>query len=453
MASSPQQHWSSHTGFLLASIGAAVGLGNLWKFPYMAGTNGGGAFVLIYLLTIFAIAIPIAAAELTLGRLGRHGPIQGVKELINRYARPPIILFLSSGVGVFASFLLLSFYAVIAGWVIGYIYLTLNGTMSDITVDNSSSIFNAMLANPLELIGYQFAFLAVIGLILIRNAVGGIERANMIMMPLLFFMLLLIALYGIFFGNAQAALAYLFMPDFSQISAETVQRAVGQGFFSVGVGCAMLVTYGTFLNRAVNVGRAAITIGLADTAIALIAGFGIFAIVFALQLDPTEGPGLLFTTLPIAFAQLPLGSVVALIFFVLVFFAALTSGIALVEVVRNAVETSYDITPRRALAITLGASFIAGLATVFSFNIWSEFRLINYGMFSELSLFDLKDYATTTILMPLSGLSVILFTCWAIPVADLRTAFGAWGTLFWVWIWLGRIIVPIGIIWMFIGGF
>ncbi len=442
--SAQNKQWSSYAGFILACIGAAVGLGNVWKFPYMVGTNGGSAFVLIYLMTIFAIAIPIAAAELLLGRMGQAGSIASLRNLVGK-DKPQLRAFaiLPGGVGVLASYVLLSFYAVIAGWVMAYILFAVNGTLVGVDADGSAAVFNLVLGNAEMMIVFQFLFLAFIALILYRGIGGGLEKANLFLMPALFIMLILIAVYGVIGGDAKASLTYLFTPDFGKINAQTILAAVGQGFFSVGVGAAMLITYGAFMDREINIGYAAITIGLADTLIACLAGFGIFAIVFGQGLDPAGGPGLIFTTLPIAFAQLSGGMILAFIFFTLVFFAALTSGLALAEVVISALETSFGVHRTTAILLTLGSCFVIGLATVFSFNHWAEVKVFGK------TLFDAKDYLAANILMPLSGLLVILFACWALPVEKIRASFGGSAIMFTSWLWLGRIISPLGIIWVF----
>ena len=437
--------WSSNLGFMLACIGAAVGLGNIWKFPYMTGTQGGGAFVFIYLITIFAIAIPVAAAELLVGRRGRSDANTSVINVAtenNRTARWGAI----GSLGVLASFLLLTFYAVIAGWVSAYILRALSGQIGGLDAAGAGAMFDGLLAAPGEMIFHQILFLALIALISVRQLSSGLERANLILMPALVLMLMLIALYGAVTGDMAAALAYLFTPDFSKITPAVVQSAVGQGFFSVGVGAAMLITYGAYLDKSINIGKAAIIIGLADTAIALLAGIGVFSIVFGQALDPASGPGLIFTTLPLAFGQLTGGSVWAFIFFLLVYFAALTSGLSLGEVIIRWAENRFNWSRQRAMTVMLSVTFLVGLTTVFSFNIWQDVTL------SGRTLFDTKDYFVTAYLMPLAGLGVVAFTGWMVPVSQLQDSFGSAGRLFVAWLWSARIIAPLGVIWMFISG-
>lgn len=437
--------WTSNIGFTLACVGAAVGLGNIWKFPYMAGTQGGGAFVLVYLITIFAIAIPVAAAELLVGRRGQSDAVTSVRDIALENDRPAAFGIIG-GIGVLGSFILLTFYAVIAGWVSAYIWRALSGQIGGLDAGGAGAMFDGLLASPGEMIAHQVAFLLFLGLTLSQTLSVGLERANLILMPTLVVMLVLVALYGAIAGDIGASLDYLFTPDFSKITPEVIQSAVGQGFFSVGVGAAMLMTYGAYLDKSINLGKAAITIALADTAIAILAGVGIFAIVFGQSLDPSAGPGLIFTTLPLAFAELPFGGLLALVFFVLVYFAAVTSGLSLAEVLFHWAENRFDWSRRRAVIVMLGVVFLVGLTTVFSFNIWADVKIAGR------SLFDLKDYLVTAYVMPIGGLGVILFAAWVMPVATLKEAYGNDGALFSAWLFAGRYLSPLGILWIFWAG-
>lgn len=442
-------HWTSYTGFMLACIGAAVGLGNIWKFPYMAGSQGGGAFVLIYLATIAAIAIPIAVSEILLGRIGQAGPVTSLEKILRDIGRPRWFA-IGADVGVLAAYILLSFYAVIAGWVISYVYRAGVDTFAGITAEQSQGVFDMLLKNPTEMIICQALFLGGILLVLSRNISKGLERTNLFLIPALFIMLILIGIYGAIAGAPMAALEFLFTPDFSKISAATVQSAVGHGFFSVGVGAAMLITFGAYMGQSIHVGKAALAIGLADTLVALLAGFGIFAIVFSQGLDPASGPGLIFITLPVAFGALPGGMLVAVAFFILVLFAAFTSGLALAEVTISWAQHRLKLNRKFASLLMVGSVFVIGLATVFSFNIWEDVRFADTGLLGDKTIFDLKDYLASSILMPMSGLLIIVVTSWAIPQEKLEAGLGESKWLFKLWLWLSRLVAPIGIIWMFI---
>ena len=306
--------WSSHIGFLLACVGAAIGLGNIWKFPYMAGTQGGGAFVLIYLVTIFLIAIPVAAAELITGRMARRNAVDSVIYLA-RDTKSPALFGIAGLIAVLASFMLLTFYPVISGWVMAYLGKSLLGGFSGFDADQVATEFNDLLANPAEMIFWQVTFLMLTGLIISRDIRSGLEKANIFLMPVLFLMLVMVVIYGAIEGDIGAAISFLFTPDFSSITPDVILSAVGHGFFSVGVGAAMLITYGAYLDHHVSIGEAAITIGIADTIIALLAGIGIFAIVFGQSLEPAQGPGLIFVTLPLAFSDMTGGGFFCLFIF------------------------------------------------------------------------------------------------------------------------------------------
>jgi neurotransmitter:Na+ symporter, NSS family len=295
----------------------------------------------------------------------------------------------------------------------------------------------------------QGLFLLTVTFILSRDITSGLERANRIMMPMLFIMLLAVAGYGLIAGSPKEALIYLLTPDFSKLNNATIAAAVGQGFFSVGVGSAILITFGAYMNKDIKIGSAALTIGIADTAIALLAGFGIFAIVFSQGLDPAAGPGLIFITLPVAFSSIPGGYILGILFFILVLFAALTSALALAEVTISWAEYRLNLSRRFASWAVLLSNFMIGLLTVFSFNLLSEYRLAETGFWAEKNLFEVKDYITSSILMPVSGLLIVFFAYWGIKSYRLEQAFGQDRKIFMIWLWLGRIVSPLGIIWVF----
>lgn len=441
--------WSSHIGFLLACVGAAIGLGNIWKFPYMAGTQGGGAFVLIYLVTIFLIAIPVAAAELVTGRMARRNAVDSVIYLA-RDTKNPSLYGIAGLAAVLASFMLLTFYPVISGWVLAYLGKSLMGGFSGFNADQVAAEFNNLLANPAQMIFWQVSFLMLTGFVVARDIRSGLEKANLFLMPVLFLMLVMVVIYGAIEGDIGAAISFLFTPDFSSITPDVILSAVGHGFFSVGVGAAMLITYGSYLDHNISIGEAAITIGIADTIIALLAGIGIFAIVFGQALEPSQGPGLIFVTLPLAFSDMAGGSFFASLFFLLVVFAALTSNLALTEVIVRFVSDKLGTSRVKTTFGVLLASFIIGLTTIFSFNILSDFRLSDNGVFADKTLFDAKDYVTSNILMPLGGLLIVAFAGWIVPAKTSREHFGGTAWMHTIWLWLSRLIAPLGVIWVFI---
>ncbi|MGB1087765.1 MAG: sodium-dependent transporter, partial [Alphaproteobacteria bacterium] len=328
--------WSSRLGFILATVGAAVGLGNFWRFPYLAGENGGGAFVLVYLICIFAVAIPLAMTELLIGRRARKSAVSSTKEVaveVGASSKWSAIGWM----GMIATFLIGTFYCVIGGWVIFYIIQSVTGGFSS-NPDEVSAAFDGLLASPLQLIFYQIIFVIISVMVPVWGVNKGIERAVNVLMPTLLVMMLGLVVFAGLSGGFGEAVTFLFSVDFSKITAEVVLAAIGQAFFSVGIGMAILLTYGAYLDRGTKLPGSATLIAIADTGVAVLAGLVIFPLVFANDLDPGQGPGLVFVTLPLAFGQMAGGAVIGLIFFTLLLFAALTSSIAIVEIVASFME-------------------------------------------------------------------------------------------------------------------
>ena len=322
--------WSTRTAFILAAVGAAVGLGNIWKFPYLAGTNGGGAFVLVYIGCAMAIAIPILIAELLIGRASRESPPRAVAQLAVQ-AGCSRHWSIVGWLGTLSGFLILSFYSVIAGWALAWIVAGASGAFAGATAESSQAAFDALLASPARLTLWHTVFIALTVFIVARGVNAGIEAAGRILMPALFAMLLAMVAYSALAGDLGAAVTFLFRPDFSALTGATLLTAIGQAFFSIGVSMGIMMTYGAYLPRQVGVGQAAFVIAGADTLVALLAGLAIFPLVFANGLDPAEGAGLTFVILPIAFGAMPGGALFGTVFFVLLAFAALTSAIAVLE--------------------------------------------------------------------------------------------------------------------------
>ena len=303
------ENWSSRLGFLMASIGAAVGLGNLWKFPYILGQSGGSDFVLIYLLALFFVATPIMIGEMVMGRRGRLSAPQTLRRLAEEAGASRHWSALGWW-GIAALFLVLSFFSVIAGWALAYLVKTAAGTFTAMTADQTAAAFDAFLHRPGLLIFWHAVFMAATVFIVARGIRSGIEKAVNLMMPALVLLLLVMVGYAMMAGDFGGALRYLFAPDFSKLSAEVALAAIGQAFFSVNVGIGAVLTYAAYLPKEVNLARSALIIAAGDTLVALLAGLAIFPIVFAQGLDPAGGPGLVFVTLSTAFAQMPGGAIV-----------------------------------------------------------------------------------------------------------------------------------------------
>ena len=318
--------WSSRWTFILAATGSAVGLGNIWKFPYMAGDNGGGAFVLVYLACIAVIGLPIMLGEIMIGRRGRSSPANTMKALAAE-ANTTSAWTLLGATGALAGLLILSFYSVAAGWALSYVF---NG-FQDITPESSTSSFNALLSSPSSLIFWHTLFLSVTVFVVARGILDGLEKWINTLMPMLFVIVLLLCLYATQSGAFVEGLIYLFQPDFSKINPEVMLEALGQAFFTLSLGMGAIMAYGAYMPANQNIGKTAISVAALDTGVALLAGIAIFPIVFANGLAASEGPGLVFVTLPIAFSSMPLGVFFGTLFFVLLSIAALSSSISLIE--------------------------------------------------------------------------------------------------------------------------
>ena len=404
-ASAKHEHWSSRTAFIFAAVGSAVGLGNIWKFPYEAGQGGGGAFVLIYLVFVFGIGVPVMIAELMVGRRGQLSPPNAMKKLAEESRQSKA--WTSVGwLGVSGAFLVLSFYSVIAGWTLTYIVEILSGNLAGADAASSNATFNELLGNPWRMTIWHAAFMALTVFIVANGIKGGLERAVTLLMPLLFVLLVIIVIYSLWAGDAVAALKFLFEPDLSELTPEVAIQALGQAFFSLSLALGTIMAYGAYLSREISIPRSAVIIASADTGVALLAGLAIFPIVFQFGLEPGSGPGLIFVTLPIAFAQMPGGVVVGTAFFLLLAVAALTSSISLLEPIVSRLEEQKGF--RRApSAIGAGlAVFLVGILTVLSFNHMADVK------FLAGTVFDNVDFLTNNIIMPLGGLLLAIFVGW-----------------------------------------
>lgn len=447
------QEWSSRFTFILATIGFSVGLGNIWRFPFLAGENGGGAFVLIYIGSVFLIGIPIVMAELAIGRRGGMTPAATMRKIAKREGNSPIWAF-AGYLAIITAFLIQTYYVVIGGWTLHYISLGVRGSLWAIDAAASEELFNALMANPGVLIFWQLVFLGACAAIVSRGLKGGIERAVTILMPTLFVLLLVLAVYGLVAGDAARGMSFLFQPDFSKVTPNTFLEAMGQAFFSVGVGMAAMMTYGTYLPNGVNIPNTSGIIAFADTGVAMIAGIAIFPFVFAFGLSPTQGAGLVFVTLPAALSGLGTSGFAAIAFFALLAVAALTSSIALFEVLVSWGEELGWTRPRTALLSAI-LYWVFGLGTVFSFNIASEFYPLSFlPGFDEATFFDAIDRITGTIGLPLGGMLAAVFAGWILSrqnIAD-ELDLDVSGAKFRIWRFLVRWPIPIAIALLIITG-
>lgn len=440
--------WSSKTTFLMAAVGAAVGLGNIWRFPYMAGTNGGGAFVLLYLAAVVLIAIPVLIAETMIGRHGHmSAPVSMQKAATEVGASTNWSIV--GWFGVAAAFLILSFYSVIGGWVIAYVPKTITGSFTGMDGDAVAATFDSLLGNVTTVVVWHTVFMAVTMGIVIRGIKAGLEKAVSIMMPALFVMLLLIVGYAITIGDFSSGLSFLFAPDFSKITADVVLAAIGQAFFSIGVGIGIMFTYGAYLPNNIPLPRACVMIAIADSLVAVLAGLAIFPIVFANGLDPAAGPGLVFVTLPLAFGQMTGGAIIGTTFFVLLAFAALTSAISLMEVPVSWLEERDGWTRQTATLAIGGAIWLVGMGSALSTSVWSEVYLLSFiERFQTTGILDLVDYITGQALLPLGGMLIAVFAGWVMKTNVLTDELGMGETAFKSWRFLVRFVCPLGIFWV-----
>jgi len=386
----------------MAAIGSSVGLGNFWRFPYTAGENGGAAFVIIYLLCVVLIAFPILIAELSVGRHARRSAVGSTRKMAFD-AGASEMWSIAGWVGMAGGVMILCFYSVVAGWVAAYVFKMISGAFVGMGPSEASEVFGTLVSDTGTVIMWHSLFMLITVGIVCFGVIKGIERTVSILMPLFFLMLVGMVIYAGLTADFSAAVAYLFSPDFSQVTPNTFLEALGQAFFSIGVGSAIMITYGSYLSRQDNLPQSGTIIAGADTMVAIIAGLAIFPFVFAFGLSPDAGPGLFFQTLPAAFAQMPGGQWVGAAFFALAFIAALTSSISLLQVIVAFGEEHTDF-GRVGSALFFGAIiYMFGVAAAYS------------GGF-----FDVLDTVSGQILLPLGGLLIALFTGWVVSKALMQ---------------------------------
>lgn len=438
--------WGSRIGFVLAATGSAVGLGNIWKFPYMTGVSGGSAFVLTYLLCIALIGFPILVTEWLIGRRGQKNPIHAMEDVAKQNGHTKTWGIIGM-LGVLGSFLILSFYSVIGGWAVDYIFMTGSGAFQGLGGEGTDKIFSGFLGNYSQLLIWHTVFMILTVAIVTMGVAGGLERASKLMMPGLGIVLLILVGYGIFVTGAfERAVDFLFTPDWSKINSQVLLAALGHAFFTLSLGMGIMMSYGSYLGQEVNLLKTARTVVILDTVIALFAGLAIFPLVFAHNLEPAAGPGLIFVTLPIAFGNMTGGTVLGVLFFILLTFAALTSSISLLE---PSVELLEEKTPlsRKAATMVAGiAVWALGIACLLSFNVWSDIKIAN------LNIFDFLDMVTSKFMLPLTGLGIIIFAAWLMNQDSIRKELGLQGWKYMLWHVISRFVAPIGVIVVFVAG-
>ncbi|MDD9878380.1 MAG: sodium-dependent transporter [Magnetovibrio sp.] len=435
--------FASRLGFILAAAGSAIGLGNIWKFPYVAGANGGGAFLLLYLGMVFTIGLSVMLAELAIGRAARLNPVGAFAKLKGG-------AWVGVGyMGVIAGFVILSFYSVVGGWTLAYTLYSLGPLMEITEPERLGAFFTGFIANPVSPLFYHGMFMAMTMFVVVGGVEKGIERAGRLLMPLLLGLLVLLTARAVTLPGAGAGLAFFLTPDFSKIDGATVTAALGQAFFSLSLGMGALLTYGSYLSRRENLASSALWVTSLDTVIAVSAGFLILPAVFAFGFDPAVGPGLTFITLPAVFAQMPLGALFAPLFFGLLTIAALTSAVSLLETVVAYLVDQLGFARRRATVLFGVAIFALGVPSALSFGPLRGVTIAGR------SFFDAMDYLASNLMLPLGGIAIAVFAGWVVRerLLDEITASGAHRVAgLAVWIWICRLAAPLAIAWILITG-
>ena len=397
-----RESWRSRIGFIFAALGSAVGLGSIWRFPYVVGENGGAAFILLYLFCLLLIGFPVLICEILVGRTAQSSPYGSFRLLGGNR-----VWGWGGYLTIFTGFIISSFYSVIAGWTLGYLFQALKGNLTHFTsVRDALHHFQALSGSAGWCVGFHFLFIFLCVLVLISGVRKGIEIGSKIMMPLLILVLIVLVIKGLTLPSSFQALRFLFAPDFKSLSPAAIVLALGQAFFTLSLGQGTMVTYGSYLSRKEDIPRSVIPVVLLNTAISLLVGVAVFCIVFSVGLKPEAGPALIFETLPIVFSQLSWGWGLAVLFFILVALAALTSEISALEPVISYLIDERGWERKKAVLISSGAAFLLGIPTAFSFNLWKNVEVFGATFYTIVS------FISVNILVPLGGLLAVLLVGW-----------------------------------------
>jgi len=436
--------WSSRTAFILAATGSAVGLGNIWKFPYITGENGGGAFVLVYLLCVALIGIPIFIAESMMGRRGRENPVNTMLNLSTEANTTPQWQYVG-WLGIIAGLLILSYYSVIAGWASAYVVKAFVGDFINTDAAQVQQLFDQFIKSPLQLIFWHSVMMLTTLIIVARGVGEGLEKSVRFLMPSLFALLILLLMYAMTTKGYFQGLHFLFNVDFSKLTGKGVLIAMGQAFFSLGLGMGCVMVYGAYLPKDISIAKTSIIIAAVDTVVALLAGIIIFPIVFSNNLNPSAGPSLIFETLPLAFGNMTGGWLFGVLFFIILVFAALSSAIALIEPAIAWLIENRNLSRKLASLYACTASWGLGLITIFSFNVWSDIKLFGQ------NLFELLDFLTSNIMLPLGGLAIAVFSGWLMNAQHSQQELNLVSdNHFKIWHFLIKYIAPIAVFLVFL---
>ncbi len=442
---SKRDSFGSRMGVIMAAAGSAVGLGNIWRFPYILGENGGGAFLIIYLVIIFSIGIPVMMSELVIGRRSQRNPVGAFRALAPR--KP---WFLVGMMGIVAAFMILAFYTAVAGWTLEYIYQTLKGGFVGKSSAELSGMFESFRSESLRPALWFSVFMIATAAIVLAGVRKGIEKSTKILMPLLLVLLVFMCIKSLTLPGAGKGVEFLFRPDFSKITGTTVLMALGQAFFSLSIGMGTLITYGSYIPKDNKLGSTAVQVSMVDLMIAVLAGLAIFPAVFAFGISPSSGESLTFIVLPSIFQQMTGGMIFAFTFFFLLAIAALTSTISVLEVIVAYFSEQLNLSRRTAIIIATASMFILGISSSLSWGVMSNVKLFG------LNIFDLFNYTTANILLPLGGLFIVAFLGWFFPGRETRDELSNGGTLrlryYSLYRFAIRFLAPLAIALVFLNG-
>lgn len=447
MADNKRETFSSPLAIFFATLGSAVGLGNIWKFPYMIGTNGGGAFLLVYILCIILVGLPIMISEFYIGRSTRKSPILAFSAISKNYKFIGYLCILST-------YLVLFFYSCVAGWVYLYVFKSISGGFNNLTAETSSQIFNLATVGPVSPVLWQLFAIVVVGSILCLGVKSGIEKMTKTLMPVLFILLIIIAVRAITLPGAMEGLKFLFVPDFTALTSASIISALGLAFFKLSLAMGPVITYASYFTSNTNMIKTGVSVALSDTIISILAGIAIFPVVFSFGLEPSVGPGLLFITIPLVFSKIPFGSVLLVAFFILVAIAATGAMMALMEVtVASLIETK-GYSRIKSVIFTSIIIFGFGIFATLSYNYDSILGSVSDPIFGA-SIFDFYDMLSSNIIMPITGLLTALITGYYIARYRLYEEISNKGTLsigktFNVYVFILKYITPILLIIIFV---
>ncbi|CAM3140130.1 sodium-dependent transporter [Filibacter tadaridae] len=438
-----QEHWKSKIGFIMAAAGSAIGLGAIWKFPYVAGTGGGGAFLLVFLLFTLLLGLPLLIGEFIIGRKSQSDAISTYKKLA-----PRSFWHVTGIIGVISSFLVLSFYSVVGGWIILYLIKALSGGTAGLATEDFGPLFGQIISNPFSTLVAQLFFIVLTIVVVAKGVQKGIEKASKIMMPALLVLFIILVIRSLSLDGALEGVKFLLVPDFTKLTSETILFALGQAFFTLTLGVSVMVTYASYLPKTQNLPSSAISIISMNIVIVLLAGLAIFPGVFSFGLEPDAGPTLIFSVLPAVFNQMPFGVLFFIAFLLLFLFAALTSAFSMIEII-VATMTKNDPSKRKRFTWIIGmAIFVVGVPSCLSYGVMADVKIF------DKTFFDLVDFTVSNVLMPLGALLISIFIPLKLSKSELfeemRQGSNVGKLFFTGWFYLLKYVAPLAIVIVFL---